>query len=164
MFVAKNVPNRKSEQIFALPSSTRSYLERTNRLRPETNCNSHLLRAIALTSSAVRGRPPIPQSPPSISLTTTWVTDRICSPSTDTTASVTFLIISCFWFREKTSLITLISTKGITRSSLRYIFTAVYYTRLTQPIDLTTSGADPRYHWLLLPGIYFLISRFTFFA
>src|SRR5262249_35305025 len=71
------------------------------------------LAAIALTSAAVSGLPPIAQSPLSISCTRTHVTGRIASPSTATMASVTLWIIWFFWSGVNTTLMSWISTSGI---------------------------------------------------
>src|SRR5262245_35949316 len=63
-------------------------------------------RAKACTSAVVRALPPIPQSPLSTSSTTHQVTPRMLSPSIETIASVSLLIIWRFCSLLNTSLMT----------------------------------------------------------
>src|SRR6516165_8058794 len=70
-------------------------------------------RARACTSAVVRALPPIPQSPLSTSSTRQSVTLRMFSPSIETIASVSLLMIWCFCSLLNTSLMTRTWMRGI---------------------------------------------------
>src|SRR5215475_13772307 len=68
---------------------------------------------MACTSLVVSALPPMPQSPLSTSSIVTQVTPRMFSPSIETMASVSFLMICLFWSLLKTSLMTRTWMSGI---------------------------------------------------